>query len=244
MENYYSLLGLDSKASRQSIKQAFRERAKKLHPDIAGKSGEAQMRRLLAAYQVLADRERRFEYDRAYSRFVGAGGFDYRTFLRARSDPASQAKRIFFEFLHLGDDEAIRVWDAQGALDFRLEKYLEREDYLDCAFLLAEELERRGRVYEAFVLLAALVREERRRPYFKHFMPEIETMLKELVRRKLKAAVGGWRFVECLETLLTLGFGTREQYRWKVLLAETLYSLGETRNAEALLKSGIFRAAV
>jgi curved DNA-binding protein CbpA len=237
MENYYSLLGIDKTASKQTIKKAFRERAKKLHPDIAGKSGEAQMRRLLSAYETLTDRERRFEYDRAYSRFVEKGGFDYRTFLRENSgDPASLAKLIFFEFLHLGDDEAVAIWDTQGKLNFRLEKYLDREDYMDCAFILAEELENRGRVYEAFMLLAALVKEERRRPYFKHFMAEIEAILKELVRLKLKAAVGRERYVECLELLLTLGFAKREENRWKRALAETLFDLGEKRNAEAILR--------
>ncbi|MDR2182433.1 MAG: DnaJ domain-containing protein [Treponema sp.] len=237
MENYYSLLGIDKTASRQNIKQAFRERAKKLHPDIAGKSGEAQMRRLLAAYETLSDRERRFEYDRAYSRFVEKGGFDYRTFLREHArDPARQAALIFFEFLHLGDDEAVAIWDRQGRLNFRLEKYLEREDYMDCAFLLAEALEKRGRAYEAFMLLAAVVREERRRPYFKHFMAEIETLLKELVRLKLRAAAGAERYVECLELLLTLGFGKREENRWRRALAAALFDLGEKRNAEAVLR--------
>jgi curved DNA-binding protein CbpA len=207
VDNYYTLLGVDKNASGQDIKKAFRERAKRLHPDIAGKEAEDRMRRILAAYEVLSNRDRRFEYDRAYGRFMGRGGFDYRSFLKERpEDPASQAKLIFFHLLHLEDDEALEVWTRNGGLDFPLENYLDREDWMDCSFLLAEELNKGGKVYEAFILLVRLVKEERRQPYFKHFMEDVENFLKELVRLRLKAAVDQERYVECLEILMGLGF--------------------------------------
>ena len=95
MDNYYSLLGVEKNASQEEIKRAFREQAKKFHPDIAGKTAENAMRRLLAAYEALSDRERRFEYDRAYRRF--AGTFDYPAFLRERkTDPQSQRAATMF----------------------------------------------------------------------------------------------------------------------------------------------------
>ena len=49
MYNYYELLEVAESASTQEIKKAFRERAKKLHPDISGKSGGEEMRKLLAS---------------------------------------------------------------------------------------------------------------------------------------------------------------------------------------------------
>ena len=76
MNNYYELLGLRSDASAAEIKKAFREKAKKLHPDIAGESAGAQMRKLLTAYETLSSERRRYEYDRAYSRFMANPGFD------------------------------------------------------------------------------------------------------------------------------------------------------------------------
>jgi hypothetical protein len=237
MDNYYSLLGVGKNASSREIKRAFRERAKQLHPDIAGKNTAGSMRRLLAAYETLSSRDRRFEYDRAYARFMERGGFDYRTFLRDRpGDPASQAKLIFFELLHLNDDEAVEIWQNGGGLDFRLERYLEREDWMDCTFILAEELAKRGYIYESFCLLTGIVREERRRPYFKHFMEDVEAFLKEIARYKLKHCVDAETWIECLETLLDLGFPQRDEKRWTQSLAETLFSLGEKQNAEALLK--------
>jgi curved DNA-binding protein CbpA len=242
MENYYSLLGLRPEASSGEIKKAFRERAKKLHPDIAGERASGEMRKLLGAYEILSDENRRFEYDRAYRRFTRKYHFDYRTFLRERADdPESQAKLVFFELLHLEEDEAIAIWRRQGGLDFPMERYLDREDWMDCAFILAEELEKRDCCYEAFVLLANLVREERRRPYFRHFAAEVETALKELVRLRLKAAVGGETYVECLERLLGMGFSSRDESRWMRSMAETLIGLGDRGGAEAALREALRR---
>jgi curved DNA-binding protein CbpA len=242
MDNYYTLLGVEKNASGQDIKKAFRERAKRLHPDIAGKHAEAGMRRLLAAYEVLSSQERRFEYDRACERFLGRGGFDYRSFLKERpEDPVSQAKLVFFHLLHLEDDEALDVWTKNGGLDFALEQYLDREDWMDCAFLLAEELDRRNKVYEAFILLLRIIKEERRQPYFKHFMEDVENFLKELVRLRLKASVGKERYVECLEALLGLGFSPKDESRFLRSLAETLLSMGETRFAETVFRDALKR---
>ncbi|MDR0452771.1 MAG: DnaJ domain-containing protein, partial [Treponema sp.] len=70
MQDYYSLLGINNSASQTDIKKAFREKAKRLHPDIAGSGGAEAMRKLLSAYEVLSNEGRRGEYDRAYSRFV------------------------------------------------------------------------------------------------------------------------------------------------------------------------------
>jgi len=219
MTNYYEILEIRQNASTQEIKKAFRERAKRLHPDVVGEAGAEKMRKLLAAYQILSDPDRRFEYDRAYNRLIGKfrgkQGFDYRSFLMERGDdPESQATLIFFELLHLEEETALAIWQKQGGLYFRMERYLDREDWMDCSYILAEELAKRQRYYEAFVLLVKLVREERSRPYFKHFMAEVETFLKELVRLRLRSAVDVETYVECLEALLDLGFSPRDKERW------------------------------
>jgi len=193
MENYYSLLGIDKNATPQEIKKAFREKAKQLHPDIAGKAGETAMRRLLAAYQALSSPNRRFAYDRVSTRF--SRSFDYPSFLKNRkTDPVSQAKLVFFLLLLHPQNEQfdpLEVWTENGGLAFAMEKYLDREDWMDCAFLLAEELDRQDRQQEAFSLLVRIVREEKLRPYFKHFMEDVEIFLraveKTLARRKRSA---------------------------------------------------------
>lgn len=246
MDNYYSCLGVSPAATPQEIKKAFREKAKRIHPDIAGRqspqgiAAEEGMRRLLHAYETLSDRRRREEYDQAYSRFVNVYRFDYRTFLREQEDGGtSRAKLIFFEVLHREYEEALRLWEEQGGLDFPLERHLEREDWMDCAFILAEELEKRQRYYEAFMLLVHLVREERRRPYFRHFMPEVEVFLKELVRLRLKTAVDNETYLECMELLLELRFPPKDEARWLRSMAETLVRMKDINAAQ-----GIFREAL
>ena len=242
MTNHYSTLAVRENASTQEIKRAFRDKAKRLHPDIAGKEAEAEMRKLLAAYEVLSDRDRRYEYDRAYSRFIKKFDFDYRSWLRDHADdPASRAKLVFFELFHLEEDAAIAVWDRSGALDFPMERYLDREDWMDCVYLLAEKLDERGRYYEAFELLTILVREERRRPYFRHFMDDVEGLLKELVRLRLRAGVGDELWIDCMETLLELGFSPRDEARWLRSMAETFLKMGDEAAARSIVREALRR---
>ncbi|MDR0582850.1 MAG: J domain-containing protein [Treponema sp.] len=241
MKNYYDLLGVRREAAAGEIKKAFREKAKRLHPDIAGKDAEEAMRKLLTAYEVLSDPERRYKYDRAYTRFVQNAGFDYRTWLRERDDPASRSRLVFFQLLHLEENEAINIWRENGGIHFQMEQYLEREDWMDCLFILAEELDRRGCCYEAFRLLVILVREERRLPYFRHFMEEIENYLKTLVRLRLKPQVDEETWIECMETMLTLGFEARDEARWMRSMAETLLSLGDEAGAGCLIREALKR---
>jgi len=246
MTNYYEILTVGQNASTQEIKRAFRERAKQLHPDLTGdaggESGAEEMRKLLAAYETLSNRDRRFEYDRAYNRFIGKYRFDYRSFLMERKDePSSQAKLIFFELLHLEEETALAIWQKHGGLEFRMEKYLDREDWMDCSYILAEELAKRQRYYEAFVLLVQLVREERRLPYFRHFMGEVETFLKELTRLHLRSAVDKETYVECMELLLYLGFSPKDEARWMRSIAETLILLGESNAAAKIFREALKR---
>jgi curved DNA-binding protein CbpA len=242
MQDYYGLLGISNTASQTDIKKAFREKAKRLHPDIDGAGGAEAMRKLLSAYEILSSEERRGEYDRAYGRFVKGSRFDYRSYLEEDpGDPERQAKLVFFDLLHLEEDSALSIWRRHGGLGFAMGKYLDREDWLDCSFILAEELARREAYYEAFILLTDIVREERRKPYFRHYTVEIENTLKELVRLHLKAAVDGETFVECMEILLELGFPPKDEALWMRSMSEALIRLGEMRDAEAVFREALKR---
>jgi len=237
MNNYYELLGVERHASASAIKKAFREKAKQLHPDIAGKAAEGKMRKLLTAYETLSSEERRYEYDRAYNRFVKSDSFDYRTWLRQQEDdPVSQAKLVFFELLHLEEDEAIAIWRRNGGINFPMEHYLVWDDWMDCSFILAEELDKRGHCYEAFRLLTAIMREERRQSYFRLFTPEIEKLIREIVRLRLRPQVDDETWLECLETVLDLGFPERDTNTWKRALARTLKTLGDHIGAEHIMR--------
>lgn len=199
MTSYYELLGVRQGATSAEIKKAYREKAKRLHPDIAGTAGADEMRKLISAYETLSSPERRYEYDKIYARFVKSREFDYRKWLNEQDDPKSQSKLIFFLLLHLEEDEAIAVWRRNGGLAFRLKEHMDREDWLDCQYILGEELDKRGDSFEAFKLITEVLAEERRRSYFKLFTIEIETYLKNLVRYRLKPQVDKETWLECME---------------------------------------------
>ncbi|HET8644079.1 MAG TPA: DnaJ domain-containing protein [Vicinamibacteria bacterium] len=61
-KDFYTILGVDRSASQAAIKRAYRRLAKRLHPDI-GTDSSADFQALQAAYEVLADAERRRRYD-------------------------------------------------------------------------------------------------------------------------------------------------------------------------------------
>src|SRR5690242_17842488 len=62
-DNYYAMLGVPVDADSDSIKRAYRQLARRYHPDLAGEEGALQMKRINRAYDVLSDPEKRLNYD-------------------------------------------------------------------------------------------------------------------------------------------------------------------------------------
>ena len=224
MKSYYDLLGVKPGASAAEIKKAFRQKAKRLHPDITGSVNTEAMRKLIKAYEALSDLERRFEYDRVYAAYARskADKFDYRTWLNIQEDPASKAKLVFFELLHLEEEKAIEIWRKNGGLDFRMEKYLERGDWMDCYFILAEELDKRSFCFEAFKLLVFILNEENRRPYFNLFTPDIRIYVKEIVKKRLREQTDNETWIDCMEALIGTGFSKHDENFFKESIALAL----------------------
>lgn len=66
MTNFYSILGVDTKATQEQIKKAYREQAKQWHPDKNpnDKSAEEKFKAIQNAYETLSDPSRRLAYDK------------------------------------------------------------------------------------------------------------------------------------------------------------------------------------
>ncbi len=65
MRDYYEVLGVSPDAGAEEIKRAYRQLARRYHPDISGDERGAAFLEVSRAYEVLRDAERRRSYDRA-----------------------------------------------------------------------------------------------------------------------------------------------------------------------------------
>ena len=73
-KNYYKILGLDTnKVNPDEIKTAFREQAKKYHPDVNGGNSriEERFKDINEAYKVLSNGATKRKYDRMWNKHVG-----------------------------------------------------------------------------------------------------------------------------------------------------------------------------
>ncbi|MBR3697320.1 MAG: J domain-containing protein [Clostridia bacterium] len=91
-KDYYKILGLDTnRVSKEQIKTAYREQAKRYHPDvnIGNRNSEERFKDINEAYRILADTSTKRKYDRIWTRNVTT----------KRSSYSNNAKNDFFTML-------------------------------------------------------------------------------------------------------------------------------------------------
>lgn len=78
-ESYYDVLGVSRDASQDEIKKAYRNLAKKYHPDICKEAGaEEKFKNINVAYDVLSDETKRRQYDQlGHENFTNASKGNY-----------------------------------------------------------------------------------------------------------------------------------------------------------------------
>jgi molecular chaperone DnaJ len=88
LKNYYVILGIERADGPTAVRSAFRELARRHHPDRAGPESAGAFREIVEAYEVLSDPEGRRDYDRLFcEQSEAASG-------RADWAPASRAETV------------------------------------------------------------------------------------------------------------------------------------------------------
>ena len=115
--DYYEVLGVDKSADDATLKKAYRQLAKKYHPDVnpGDKEAEAKFKEATEAYSVLSDPDKRRQYDQfGHAAFEngggggagGFGGFDF-----SGADMGDISSEIFSEICLEAAEDAVPTTD-------------------------------------------------------------------------------------------------------------------------------------
>lgn len=249
MENCYKILGVSSKATAAEIKRAYRKKVKELHPDTSGCADDSvEFRRLVDAYEILSDVQRRSMFDisfaassRRRSGPAEGGSFDYRRWLLSRNDTESRAKLVFFDLVHGREDDAVSefVRLSTERAGFCLADWFTREDFMDFGFILSEELVLRSRYYDAALLLIRIAEMERTFPYFRHFYPEVVSLARDVLLRRLEGAVPDELALDAWEHALEIGLDRDDEASMLVKMGCAYSRLGDFPAAKSCFAEAV-----
>lgn len=107
-KDYYKILGLpNNKVTMAQIKTAYREQAKKYHPDvnIQNTRNEERFKDINEAYRVLSDSLSKRKYDRMWHRTVGKKNASYEESKRNKDSISSDFFNMFFGSVNNKENE-------------------------------------------------------------------------------------------------------------------------------------------
>lgn len=233
MVNYYQVLQVRDSSNNKEIKDSFRKLVKKHHPDKNRSNGthsEEKIKLLIEAYKTLTDSEKRTQYDQLLQ-FESA---DERPYFREKNEKGKddlkvQAKQVLRDLLDKNGPQAVKDYERlqKGVVKFTLLKCLSIRDYLDCAFLLAEEYERQGKCELAFKLYEDVYQRELKNPARRFLHEEIKDRIIRLSGKKLLKLVQTGSAIAYLQRTLDLELSKVEKAFIYKKIADCYLKLGE-----------------
>ena len=120
-KNYYKILGLETnKVSQEEIKIAFREQAKKYHPDVNGGNTktEERFKDINEAYRVLSNSSSKRKYDRMWNTYVlKKQKKDYEESQRTKGSVFSDFFNLFFGTQENSEPEVVKTKSKKKNVD-------------------------------------------------------------------------------------------------------------------------------
>jgi len=109
-KDYYKILGLDTnRISSEEIRVAFREQAKKYHPDVnvGNSNSEERFKDINEAYRVLSNASSKRKYDRMWNTHVGKrkANSSYEESKRGKDSLFSDFFKMFFGGEEIAHDD-------------------------------------------------------------------------------------------------------------------------------------------
>ncbi len=195
--DYYRVLAVGVDSTTKEIRASFKRLMLEAHPDKNPHRldwSERRVRELIEAFDVLGTDKARADFDlrRAAAsaattrRKANLKRADEPFFFR-KTDPESRALLLLHHLTHKRPKAAVEVLD-QMELRYGpsfLRDHLDRADYLDCLFLLAEYQTSKRQYLRAAGHLKELYSHERFSRFPRHYLSEVVRLLKDLYLRKI-----------------------------------------------------------
>ncbi len=238
---YYDILAIDRNATQPEIKKAFRRLAKEYHPDTNRENGEQASKKLkevIAAYRVLSNERERARYDVMMQSVPGVREEARRNESRTFKEQTEQ----LLDYLLSGQGRrALRLYDELIEQEgFELEEFLSVKDYLDCIFLLAEQLEHEDRYREAADYYEELYEKEKEPPRQRYFFETVEARIKKLYSRKLpRDAATAEEEIGCYQRILAFDLDKSEKAFILKKIAEVYCRIGEEDKAREIFTEAL-----
>lgn len=116
-KDFYKTLGINSKATSDEIKTAYRKMARKYHPDVSSDANaEVKFRNITEAYETLSDVKKREEYDNSQS----SQGFKSSSFKDTFSQPSDYSTENANDLLRMFKEE----FDKAKYADLKMTEFL------------------------------------------------------------------------------------------------------------------------